>query len=136
MKPIVNRSAAFTGYNDWTREGEELLYAITDRRLYAGNKADGLARLLELATAWAANGVSFIQLREKDLSAREQVELARAVVRAVGQVSGKTIASRVLVNGRVDVALSAEADGVHRSQLCPCTPASAGCWDEMSRLCL
>ena len=104
---------AFTGYNDWTREGEELLYAITDRRLYAGNKADGLARLLELATAWAANGVSFIQLREKDLSAREQVELARAVVRAVGQVSGKTIASRVLVNGRVDVALSAEADGVH-----------------------
>ena len=56
---------AFTGYNDWTREGEELLYAITDRRLYAGNKADGLARLLELATAWAANGVSFIQLREK-----------------------------------------------------------------------
>ena len=87
-----------------------MLYAITDRRLYAGNKADALARLVELAAIWATNGVSYIQLREKDLPAREQVELTRAVVRAV---SVKTIAPRVLVNGRVDVALAAEADGVH-----------------------
>jgi thiamine-phosphate pyrophosphorylase len=90
-----------------------LLYAITDRRLYAENKAEALARLVELATNWATNGVSFIQLREKDLTGREQVELARAVVRAVQQVSGTVGKPRVLVNGRADVALAAKADGVH-----------------------
>lgn len=90
-----------------------MLYAITDRHLYAGNKADALARLVELAAIWADNGVSYIQLREKDLLARELVELTRAVVRAARQVSGKSVAPRTLVNGRVDVALAAEADGVH-----------------------
>jgi thiamine-phosphate pyrophosphorylase len=95
----------------WTRAGGELLYAITDRRLYADNKADALARLVELTSMWAANRVAYIQLREKDLSARELVELTRAVIRAV-QKSG---ASKVLVNGRVDVALAAGADGVHLS---------------------
>lgn len=90
-----------------------MVYAITDRQRYVEKKADALARLVELSATWAANGVAFIQLREKDLSGREQVELARAVVRAVQSVSGKTSAPRVLVNGRVDVALAAGADGVH-----------------------
>ena len=104
----VNRQA-YTGYTGWTRAGGELLYAITDRRLYAGNKADALARLVDLAAVWAANGVSFIQLREKDLSARELVELTRAVIRVVKKPS----ASKILVNGSVDVALAAGTDGVH-----------------------
>ena len=90
-----------------------MLYAITDRRLYAEKKADALAQLVDLAATWAANGVSFIQLRERDLTAREQVELTRAVIHAVQQVSGKTSAPRILVNARVDVALAAGADGVH-----------------------
>jgi thiamine-phosphate pyrophosphorylase len=90
-----------------------LLYAITDRRLYADSKPDALARLVDLAAVWAANGVSFIQLREKDLSPREQVELTRAVIRAVKSTGRDTNAPRVLVNGRVDVVLAAEADGVH-----------------------
>ena len=90
-----------------------MLYAITDRRLYAEKKADALAQLVDLAATWAANGVSFIQLRERDLTAREQVELTRAVIHAVHQVSGKTSAPRILVNARVDVALAAGADGVH-----------------------
>lgn len=89
-----------------------MLYAITDRRLYADNKADALARLVEMAAIWSANGVSYIQIREKDLSAREQVELTRAVIRVVHSTD-KTNAPRVLVNGRADVALAAGADGVH-----------------------
>ena len=89
-----------------------MLYAITDRRLYADNKADALARLVELAAIWSANGVSYIQIREKDLSAGEQVELTRAVIRAVHS-TGKTNVPRVLVNGRADVALAAGADGGH-----------------------
>ena len=90
-----------------------MLYAITYRRLYTDKKADAQACLVELAATWAANGVSYIQLREKDLTAREQVELTRAVIRAVRQVSGKSSAPGVLVNGRADVALAADADGVH-----------------------
>ncbi len=90
-----------------------MVYAITDRQQYAEKKADALARLVELAAIWAVNGVSFIQLREKDLSAREQVELTRAVIRAVQSISSETSAPRVLVNGRVDVALASGVDGVH-----------------------
>jgi thiamine-phosphate pyrophosphorylase len=103
----------YTGYTGWTRVGGELLYAITDRRLYAGNRADALARVVELAAIWAANGVSYIQIREKDLSAREQVELTRSVIRAARSPAGKKNTPGVLVNDRVDVALAAGADGVH-----------------------
>ena len=92
-----------------------MLYAITDRRLYSGDEAEQRQRLLELTAVWAANGVAFILLREKDLSAREQVELARAMMYAIRQ-TGKNIgrsATRLLMHGRADVALAAEADGVH-----------------------
>ncbi len=90
-----------------------MLYAITDRQLYAENKDDALAHLVELSSTWAANGASFIQVREKDLTACEQVELVRAVMRAVHSARSKTNAAKVLVNARVDVALAAGADGVH-----------------------
>ncbi|MHB1744779.1 MAG: thiamine phosphate synthase [Acidobacteriaceae bacterium] len=91
-----------------------MLYAITNRRLYAENDADARARLVELAAVWAANGVSFIQLREKDLSARDLVELARAMLRAIHSATPRGVAvPRLLVNGRVDVALAAGAEGVH-----------------------
>lgn len=102
---------AYTGYTSWTRGGHQLLYAITDRRLYVASEPDALSRLVDLAAIWAANGVSYIQIREKDLSARELVELTRAVIRVVQQASGT--GARVLVNGRVDVTLAAGADGVH-----------------------
>ncbi|MHB1958477.1 MAG: thiamine phosphate synthase [Acidobacteriaceae bacterium] len=91
-----------------------MLYAITDRRLYAENEADGRARLVKLAGVWAANGVAFIQLREKDLSARDQVELARAMLGAIHTATPRGLRTpRLLVNGRVDVALAAGAEGVH-----------------------
>ncbi len=88
-----------------------MLYAITDRRLYRDEEASR-QQLLKQVAVWAANGVSIIQLREKDLSAREHVELARAmlkILRAQANFSG----TRLLVNGRPDVALAAGADGVH-----------------------
>ena len=109
-----------------------MLYAITDRRLIAESEASARVRLVELAAEWAASGVVFIQLREKDLTAREQVELARAMLRAIasagrrfagdGVLAGRVRsgatgqeprATRLLVNGRADVALAAGADGVH-----------------------
>lgn len=88
-----------------------MLYAITDRRLYASDESESRRRLLELAGIWASNRVAFIQLREKDLSARDQVELARAMLQVIRVVANST--TRLLINGRPDIALVAGADGVH-----------------------
>ena len=56
-------------------------------------------------------GVRLVQLREKDLDARELFELARDL-RGVTSRHGATL----LVNDRVDVALAARLDGVHCSE--------------------
>lgn len=56
----------------------------------------------------AAAGTSWIQIREKDLDTRSLVELARF---AVARTRGTS--ARVLVNDRLDVALAANAAGVH-----------------------
>ncbi len=56
---------------------------------------------------WAADNVDFVQLRAKDRDAGELVWLARKVI---GELGGRT---RLLINGRVDVALAAGAAGVH-----------------------
>lgn len=90
-----------------------MLYAVTDRRLYAENEDSTRARLVEHAAVWAANGVAFIQLREKDLSARCQVELAPAMLRAMHTAARGAQVPRLLINSRADVALAAGADGVH-----------------------
>jgi thiamine-phosphate pyrophosphorylase len=87
---------------------------ITDRRLYAPDEESRRVRLLDLTSVWANHGVRFIQLREKDLGGRELVELARGMLKAIqGAPSGRPYATRLLVNGRADVALAAGADGVH-----------------------
>jgi thiamine-phosphate pyrophosphorylase len=79
-----------------------LRYYITDRRALGGIEA----LLLSIEKA-AANGVERIQIREKDLSARELLELARRVLSIVSQDT------QVLINERTDIALAAGADGVH-----------------------
>ena len=85
-----------------------LNYAITDRRLFRLPEAYRRESLVHQAARWAAEGVDYIQLREKDLGAGELAELARRVLEAV--VCTRT---KVLVNARVDVAVATGADGVH-----------------------
>ncbi len=93
-----------------------MLYAITNRRLYGSDEDSQRRRLLDLTALWAADRVTLIQLREKDLHAHEQVELARAmleILQATEKGTGQRCTPRLLINGRVDVALAAGADGVH-----------------------
>lgn len=80
------------------------LVAITD------DLRDGVDGLARRAAAAVRGGATMIQVRLKDADARTMAEAARAVVRAVGEVSPHV---PVLVNDRVDVALAAGAAGVH-----------------------
>jgi thiamine-phosphate pyrophosphorylase len=87
-----------------------LLYYITDRSQFPGDEGARRHALLAKAAEAARAGVDYIQLREKDLSARELETLARQVAAAVRDNSPST---RLLINSRMDVALAAGADGVH-----------------------
>jgi len=87
-----------------------LLYYITDRSQFPGCESARRRALLAKVAEAARAGVDYIQLREKDLSARELETLARQVVAAVRENSPST---RLLINSRTDVALAAGADGVH-----------------------
>lgn len=78
-----------------------LLTLVTDRRRLGGPAAS-------LAAATAARaGLDFIQVREKDLGDRPLRALAASFVAAA---SGT--ATRVLVNGRPDIAVAAGAAGI------------------------
>jgi thiamine-phosphate pyrophosphorylase len=89
-----------------------MFYYITDRRQFPGTPAEQRARLLAKIAEASHAGVDFIQLREKDLPARDLEALAREAVRVVRENSGKK-RTRLLINSRIDVAIAAEADGVH-----------------------
>jgi thiamine-phosphate pyrophosphorylase len=83
-------------------ERRPLLCDVTDRRSVAeGN-------LLPVVERAVAAGVDLIQIREKDLETRALLALVEAAMaRARGTVT------RILVNDRLDAALTARADGVH-----------------------
>jgi thiamine-phosphate pyrophosphorylase len=61
---------------------------------------------VDVARRAAHNGVELIQVRAKQLSARELSSLVRAVMRVAQS-------SRILVNTRTDIALACGAQGVH-----------------------
>ncbi|MEW6547253.1 MAG: thiamine phosphate synthase [Bacillota bacterium] len=81
------------------------LYLVTDRQLARGRPLE------EVVRAAIAGGVTAIQLREKDVTTRDYVALAQAL-RAITREAGVIF----IVNDRLDVALAADADGVHVGQ--------------------
>lgn len=87
-----------------------LLYYITDRRQFPGAEGEWRSALLRRIAEAAYAGVDYIQLREKDLPARQLELLARDAVRIVRENS---VAAKLLINGRTDIALACGADGVH-----------------------
>jgi thiamine-phosphate pyrophosphorylase len=79
------------------------LYLITDRAAASRPPADVVEECL-------AAGLRAVQLREKDLEARDLLALADTL-REATQRHG----ARLIVNDRADVALAASADGVQRT---------------------
>jgi thiamine-phosphate pyrophosphorylase len=77
------------------------LLAISDRASLAA------CELPEWFHFLAAAGIDAVQIREKDLDDRAVYGLARVARSALSPTT------RLLVNGRIDIALAAGADGVH-----------------------
>ena len=86
------------------------LYYITDRNVLPGNEVTRQLHLLEKISEAARAGVDYIQLREKDLPARDLEALASKAVRIVRETGNRT---KLLINSRADVALAVNAHGVH-----------------------
>jgi thiamine-phosphate pyrophosphorylase len=78
------------------------LCLVTDRKSTNGRP------LVDVITAALRGGIDAVQLREKDLPARELHDLALSL-RQLCTRHGATL----LVNDRVDVAIAALADGIH-----------------------
>lgn len=87
-----------------------LLYYITDRKQFLGNERERTERLLKRIADAAVAEVDFVQLREKDLTAKDLKVLAHA---AMERIRASGTKSRLLINSRTDVAIAAGADGVH-----------------------
>ncbi|MDB5600512.1 MAG: thiE 1 [Xanthobacteraceae bacterium] len=81
------------------------LNAIVDPAVAGSYTMDTLAGLV------ASGGATLIQLRDKHGDTRRQIETAKAIKAALGD-SGVPL----VINDRVDVALAAQADGVHVGQ--------------------
>ena len=87
-----------------------LRYAITGRALNPGDEPQQQAALLRHASRWVANGIDFIQLREKDLPAANIAALAREILRIIALASSST---KLLINSHADIAIATRAHGVH-----------------------
>ena len=81
------------------------LYPVTCERLSAGRSN------LDVLDAAIRGGAKIIQLREKELAARDLYRMALAF-RKVTADAGMLL----IINDRIDIALAAEADGVHLGQ--------------------
>ncbi|MGP0017619.1 MAG: thiamine phosphate synthase [Candidatus Sulfotelmatobacter sp.] len=92
-----------------------LLYYITDRTAFPGDEPSRRRRLLEKISEAARAGIDYIQLRERDLATRDLESLAREAVRIIAplRTENRELRTALLINSRTDVALAAEADGVH-----------------------
>lgn len=82
-----------------------LLYLVTDRPLSLGRPIE------EIVIEAVAGGVTMVQLREKEAPTGEFVALAKSLKTLLAPLGVPLI-----INDRVDVALAADADGVHIGQ--------------------
>lgn len=108
-----------------------LRYVITDRSLFSNPSQPGdtdrvsppsqsyrelwdsqgsaqISALILQTAKWAASGIDYIQLREKDLPPAMLATLGRRILEAIRHTPTK-----LLINSRLDVAVATRAHGVH-----------------------
>ncbi len=84
------------------------IYLITKGNLTHENYSTESIKTLQNIKSAKDFGISFIQIREKQLSAKLSFELTSEIIKIT-----KNSATKILVNERADIALAAKADGVH-----------------------
>lgn len=89
-------------------KNKPLLYLITKGAATTENFREKRAETLDIIKQAVAAEISLIQIREKNLPARLVYELTSEAVKLT-----KNSKTKLLVNDRADVALAANADGVH-----------------------
>ena len=104
-----------THNNPLSQRNSPLLCYVTDRHsLRIANPTDSLPALIQKIEEVVAAGIDWVQIREKDLPARELASLTRQALRIAAKYSvNRSSPIRVLVNDRLDVAIAERADGVH-----------------------
>src|SRR5271156_4159442 len=92
-----------------------LRYYITDRTAFPGDEQTRRRRLLDKIAEAASAGVNYIQLREKDLPARDLELLAREAICLINKLraGNHELRTALLINSRTDIALATNAAGVH-----------------------
>ena len=91
-----------------------LCYVTNRQALSKGDEPYARKAVLDKIQEATAAGVNWVQIREKDLSAKECAALTTAAVtRTARPFASKQATIRILVNDRLDVALSQAAGGVH-----------------------
>lgn len=85
-----------------------LIYLITGGQASAENFREKSAQIADLVQIAAQNEISLVQIREKKLPARLVFELVEKAVKITCGTKTK-----ILVNDRADIALAANAAGVH-----------------------
>lgn len=101
------------------------LYAITDSALLSAGQQAAEDTLIALTSQWVEAGVEVIQIRERHMTSCALERLARRMISIRDSPSKKSPQGRtkILVNGRADVAIAAGADGVHLPGSGALTPA-------------
>ena len=92
-----------------------LLYYITDRKAFGGSERARRRQVMDKIAEAARAGVDRIQLREKDLSARELESLAHEAMSLIEKLRTENpeLRTALLLNSRCDIAMAVQADGVH-----------------------
>jgi 8-oxo-dGTP diphosphatase len=87
-----------------------VLRALTLPPVYAISHAEALGIDVFLARLDAAlqRGLRLIQVRDKEMNEADRLQLAREIIKRA-----RPVGARVLVNGSVELAQAADADGVH-----------------------
>lgn len=95
--------------NTFRFSGEKpLIYLITEGAATVENFTETKAQILEIIKIAVESNINLIQIREKQIPARLVYELAHDAAKLTKQSQTK-----LLVNDRADIALAANADGVH-----------------------
>jgi len=93
------------------KPSKPILYLITEGKATVENFSKQKSRILEIIKTASKNEISLIQIREKHLSARLVFELASEAAKITNKTDTK-----LLINDRADIALAANADGVHLTE--------------------